>query len=142
MCNPLSYFCVLAGKGPVSRCESNVYVHVCAALADVCVWIYHCTCSQCSCVQSSHLFNISFQLNPEVSAFQRKFINEVRRCDEMERKLRFLSNELEKAEIEPRPAGNIEAPEPQDMIDLEVWSTLFSRRGTTVPRDVGSCLEI
>ena len=28
-----------------------------------------------------------FQLNPDVNAFQRKFVNEVRRCEEMERKL-------------------------------------------------------
>jgi len=55
-----------------------------------------------------------------MSAFQRKFINEVRRCEEMERKLRFLFNQLEKASIEPRPAGNVEAPDSQDMIDLEV----------------------
>ena len=55
----------------------------------------------------------SSQLNPNVSAFQRKFTNDVRRCDEMERKLRFLLNELEKVGIESRPAGNVEAPDPQ-----------------------------
>ncbi len=52
-------------------------------------------------------------MNADVNAFQRKFINEVRRCDEMERKLRFLNNELVKADIKLRPGGNVEAPEPQ-----------------------------
>ena len=28
-------------------------------------------------------------MNPDVNAFQRKYVNDVRRCDEMERKLRF-----------------------------------------------------
>jgi len=34
-------------------------------------------------------------LNPHVNAFQRNFINEVKRADEMERKLRFFSTEIE-----------------------------------------------
>uniref|UniRef100_H2ZH49 V-type proton ATPase subunit a n=1 Tax=Ciona savignyi TaxID=51511 RepID=H2ZH49_CIOSA len=38
-------------------------------------------------------------LNPDVNAFQRKFVNEVRRCDEMERKLRFLERELKRDDI-------------------------------------------
>lgn len=34
-------------------------------------------------------FSIS-QLNPDVNSFQRKFVNEVRRCDDIERKLRYI----------------------------------------------------
>lgn len=32
-------------------------------------------------------FSVLFQLNPDVNVFQRKFVNEVRRCEEMDRKL-------------------------------------------------------
>ena len=72
------------------------------------VYILSVCVNSCTCV-----YVCPFQLNPDVSAFQRKFTNDVRRCDEMERKLRFLLNELEKAGIEPRPSGSVEAPDPQ-----------------------------
>ncbi|CAF1489668.1 unnamed protein product [Didymodactylos carnosus] len=60
-------------------------------------------------------------LNPNVNAFQRKFVNEVRRCEEMERKLRFLETEIKKDNSHiSDPEDNPEAPKPREMIDLEV----------------------
>ncbi|KAF9182430.1 H(+)-transporting V0 sector ATPase subunit a [Haplosporangium sp. Z 767] len=41
-------------------------------------------------------------LNPDVNAFQRAFVNEIRRFDEMERRLRFFTSQIEKAEIPVR----------------------------------------
>uniref|UniRef100_A0A671SBB3 V-type proton ATPase subunit a n=1 Tax=Sinocyclocheilus anshuiensis TaxID=1608454 RepID=A0A671SBB3_9TELE len=59
-------------------------------------------------------------LNPDVNVFQRKFVNEVRRCEEMDRKLRFVEKEIKKANIPVLDTGeNPEVPFPRDMIDLE-----------------------
>ncbi|KAJ7992355.1 hypothetical protein DPEC_G00277660 [Dallia pectoralis] len=59
-------------------------------------------------------------LNPDVNVFQRKFVNEVRRCEEMDRKLRFVEKEIKKANIPIMDTGeNPEVPLPRDMIDLE-----------------------
>ncbi|KAM7387374.1 hypothetical protein PAMA_009816 [Pampus argenteus] len=59
-------------------------------------------------------------LNPDVNVFQRKFVNEVRRCEEMDRKLRFVEKEIKKANITIVDTGeNPEVPFPRDMIDME-----------------------
>ncbi|KAI3379440.1 hypothetical protein SNEBB_003701 [Seison nebaliae] len=59
-------------------------------------------------------------MNPDLSAFQRKYINELRRCDEMERKLRYFKNEIDKEDIQIVDIGEYPpAPHTKDMIDLE-----------------------
>ncbi|XP_055577811.1 V-type proton ATPase 116 kDa subunit a 3 isoform X1 [Falco cherrug] len=47
-----------------------------------------------------------WQLNPNVSAFQRRFVGEVRRCEEMEKTFTFLQQEL-------RGAGRVLGPCPE-----------------------------
>ncbi|XP_063377236.1 V-type proton ATPase 116 kDa subunit a 1 [Cydia fagiglandana] len=59
-------------------------------------------------------------LNPDVNAFQRKFVNEVRRCDEMERKLRYIETEVHKDGVHvPDVKEAPRAPNPREIIDLE-----------------------
>ena len=59
-------------------------------------------------------------LNPDTNVFQRKFVNEVRRCDEMERKLRFLDKEIRKDQLRmPEPVACPEAPAAREMADME-----------------------
>lgn len=74
-------------------------------------------------------------LNPDINAFQRKFVNEVRRCEEMERKLRFLEKEIKRANIDMLETGdNPDAPAPREMIDLEAT---FEKLENEV-REIGS----
>jgi V-type H+-transporting ATPase subunit a len=61
------------------------------------------------------------QLNPDLSAFQRKFIAEVRRCDEMERKVMYIRKELIKDGMEVNEIYQDlpSVPNPREFIDLE-----------------------
>ncbi|XP_041499933.1 V-type proton ATPase 116 kDa subunit a1 isoform X6 [Microtus oregoni] len=75
----------------------------------------------CCVSELGELGKVQFRdLNPDVNVFQRKFVNEVRRCEEMDRKLRFVEKEIRKADIPILDTGeNPEVPFPRDMIDLE-----------------------
>jgi len=46
---------------------------------------------------------LNLTLNPYINAFQRNFINEVKRADEMERKLKFFQSQIEEYN---KAAGN------------------------------------
>uniref|UniRef100_A0A0K8SPP4 V-type proton ATPase subunit a n=1 Tax=Lygus hesperus TaxID=30085 RepID=A0A0K8SPP4_LYGHE len=59
-------------------------------------------------------------LNSEVSAFQRKFVPEVRTCEEIERKLRYIQTEMKKDGVTiPELTKMPFAPMPREIIDLE-----------------------
>ena len=46
-------------------------------------------------------------LNPEMTPFQRRYVSFIKRCDEMERKIRYIHTEIKKMEIEVKPAGEV-----------------------------------
>jgi len=48
-------------------------------------------------------------LNPELTPFQRRYVSYVKRCDELERKLRFFGVECEKFNLEIDSAGDVES---------------------------------
>lgn len=58
-----------------------------------------------------------------MNVFQRKFVSEVRRCDELERKLRYIQAEVHKDRVHvPVPESSVFplAPNPREIINLEV----------------------
>ncbi|KFP83936.1 V-type proton ATPase 116 kDa subunit a isoform 2, partial [Acanthisitta chloris] len=62
-------------------------------------------------------------LNPNVSVFQRKYVNEVKKCEEMERILGYLVQEIKKADI-PLPEGDVAPPAPLLKHTLEIQEQL------------------
>ncbi|XP_044137255.1 V-type proton ATPase 116 kDa subunit a [Bufo gargarizans] len=59
-------------------------------------------------------------LNVSVNNFQRRFVNEVRRCEGMERILRFLECEMQNDKIVVKhPEKSPQTPLPREMINLE-----------------------
>ncbi|NXK85849.1 VPP2 ATPase, partial [Formicarius rufipectus] len=63
------------------------------------------------------------QLNPNVSVFQRKYVNEVKKCEEMERILGYLVQEIKKAGIS-LPEGDVAPPAPLMKHILEIQEQL------------------
>mmetsp|Transcript_42472 Transcript_42472/g.102300 ORF Transcript_42472/g.102300 Transcript_42472/m.102300 type:complete len:880 (+) Transcript_42472:208-2847(+) len=47
-------------------------------------------------------------LNPELTPFQRRYVSYVKRCDELERKLRFFAGEIDKFDLEMESAGTVD----------------------------------
>eukprot|EP00536_Pseudo-nitzschia_multiseries_P002022 jgi/Psemu1/235282/estExt_Genewise1.C_270024 len=47
-------------------------------------------------------------LNPDLTPFQRRYVSYVKRCDELERKLRYFTTEIGKFNIECDSAGNVD----------------------------------
>ncbi|XP_012977719.1 V-type proton ATPase 116 kDa subunit a isoform X1 [Mesocricetus auratus] len=74
----------------------------------------------CCVAELGELGLVQFKdLNANVNSFQRKFVNEVRRCESLERILRFLEDEMQNEIIVQMPEKNPETPLPREMITLE-----------------------
>jgi V-type H+-transporting ATPase subunit a len=66
---------------------------------------------RCICQISSLAHHAPFpssQLNPDLTPFQRRYVSYVKRCDELERKLRFFANECDRFNLELTSAGDQE----------------------------------
>lgn len=48
-------------------------------------------------------------LNPELTPFQRRFVSFIKRCDEIERKIRYVNQEAKKMDIPVESAGTVDS---------------------------------
>ncbi|KAL1132447.1 hypothetical protein AAG570_010402 [Ranatra chinensis] len=68
-------------------------------------------------------------LNENINSFQLKYVGDVRRAEEMERKLNFIKSEIQKEEIEmPEETSSIsEIPTMREITELEVLTYAFPK---------------
>lgn len=80
-------------------------------------------------------------LNPNVNAFQRKFVGEVRRCEELEKTFTFLEQEITRSLSPPLqgplppPCPTPSAPQPRELITIEEESERLARELKEVSRN-------
>nr|XP_044993270.1 V-type proton ATPase 116 kDa subunit a3 [Jaculus jaculus] len=80
------------------------------------------TAAAYSCVsQLGELGLVEFRdLNASVSAFQRRFVVDVRRCEELEKTFTFLQEEVRRAGLVlSPPEGKLPAPPPRDLLRIQ-----------------------
>lgn len=80
------------------------------------------TASAYNCVsQLGELGLVEFRdLNESVSAFQRRFVVDVRRCEELEKTFTFLREEVQRAGLTlTPPEGTLPAPPPRDLLRIQ-----------------------
>ncbi|KAI2668315.1 V-type proton ATPase 116 kDa subunit a2 [Labeo rohita] len=80
-------------------------------------------------------------LNPNVNAFQRKFVSEVRRCEELEKTFKYLEQEISRS-IYPPLQGPLptatpipSAPQPRELLSIEEESERLARELREVSRN-------
>uniref|UniRef100_A0A665TFD9 V-type proton ATPase subunit a n=1 Tax=Echeneis naucrates TaxID=173247 RepID=A0A665TFD9_ECHNA len=82
-------------------------------------------------------------LNPNVNAFQRKFVGEIRRCEELEKTFTFLEQEISRSLCPPLqgpltpPCPMPLAPQPRELITIEEESERLARE----LKEVSVCLN-
>lgn len=80
------------------------------------------TAAAYTCVsQLGELGLVEFRdLNASVSAFQRRFVVDVRRCEELEKTFTFLQEEVRRAGLAlPPPEAGLPAPPPRDLLRIQ-----------------------
>uniref|UniRef100_A0ABI8AJT5 V-type proton ATPase subunit a n=1 Tax=Felis catus TaxID=9685 RepID=A0ABI8AJT5_FELCA len=88
----------------------------------VLVQLFLPTSAAYTCVsQLGELGLVEFRdLNASVSAFQRRFVGDVRRCEELEKTFLFLQEEVRRAgQVLSRPEGRLPAPPPRDLLRIQ-----------------------